>query len=82
MCVRVCGCEQRNGTMLVSIGYGFYLELPYNEVAGVVAKIRAHHMRRRDEYMRKEAEIKAHIKILTGTLQELELLTNPDAAKS
>lgn len=62
---------QRNGTMLVSIGFGFYLELPYNEVAGVVAKIRAYHTRRRDEYMQKEAEIKTHIKILTGTLQEL-----------
>ena len=57
--------------MMVAIGHGFYLELPYGEVPAVADKVRAFHGRRREALLDEEAKIKTSIRLVTDGIQEL-----------
>lgn len=62
---------QADGTMLVAIGLGFYLELRYDEVGALVRFLRAKHTRRRDEMLQQESRLRAEMKIFYEGIQEL-----------
>ena len=62
---------QPGGTMIVAIGHGFYLEVPYAEVPVVADKVRAFHGRRREALLDEEAKIKTSIRLVTDGIREL-----------